>query len=152
MNPEILDKPPVCKHGFDANCADCGTCRHGKKICEKCIPITDAAKRMCDNINGLLTFMNPFELRDKWLAVRLSDGGYDGTIYDTRADAINHQLDERFCAYFCFRNCLAGANVRDCAIYLEFNRKAYDAGMRMHEFDAPQLIIPNKLYDKLTRG
>ena len=36
----------------------------------------------------------------RWIAVRLSDGGTDGVIYDTRADAIRHQLHERQC-YYC---------------------------------------------------
>lgn len=36
----------------------------------------------------------------RWIAVRLSDGGTDGAVYDTRMDAITHQLHERQC-YYC---------------------------------------------------
>jgi hypothetical protein len=28
----------------------------------------------------------------RWVALRLSDGGYDGTVYDTREDALSHQF------------------------------------------------------------
>lgn len=37
--------------------------------------------------------------RDRWVAIRLSDGGTDGATYDSRSDAIRHQLHETQCAY-----------------------------------------------------
>jgi hypothetical protein len=125
-------------------------CRHGQAICPECIAIGDAAKRMSNIINALITFTPVWELRTKWLAIRLQDGGYDGTLYDTREDAIRHQLDERFCAYVCMAGLIQGAKPLDCAIFLEYHRQAYDAGMRLHEPEAPQLIMPTSLYDRLT--
>lgn len=125
-------------------------CRHGAKICPDCIEISDAAKRMSDIINALVTFTPVWDLRSKWIAIRLSDGGYDGVLYDTREDAISHQIDERFCAYVFMQSMIQGAKPLDCAIYLEFHRQAYDAGMRLHEPEAPQLIMPTKTYDRLT--
>lgn len=125
-------------------------CRHGAAICPQCIAIDDASKRMADNINALVTFTPAWELRTKWLAIRLSDGGYDGTLYDSRDAAIDHQLDERFCAYVCMATMLQGAKPLDCAIFLEYHRQAYDAGMRLHEPEAPQLIMPTLGYDLLT--
>jgi hypothetical protein len=125
-------------------------CRHGQNICPQCIEIGDAAKRMADVINAIVTFTPIWDLRTKWVAIKLSDGGYDGTLYDTRDDAISHQLDERFCAYVCMGAMLSGAKPLDCAIFLEFHRQAYDAGMRLHEPEAPQLIMPTSVYDRIT--
>jgi hypothetical protein len=129
-------KPPLCQHGLT--------------VCDKCIVIDDAAKRMAGIINGLVTFTPLWELRTKWIAIRLADGGYDGNLYDSRDDAINHQLDERFCSYVCMASMITGAKELDCAIYLQFHRQAYDAGMRLHEPEAPQLIMPTGLYDRIT--
>lgn len=125
-------------------------CRHGHTICPECITISDAAKRMAGIINGYFAFMQPWELRTKWIAVRLQDGGTDGVVYDTRQEAIDHQLDERFCAYVCLGGMMQGAKPLDCAIYLETHRLAYDGGMRLHEPEAPQIIMPTGLYDRLT--
>lgn len=125
-------------------------CRHKLAICPDCIIVTDAAKRMSGIVNGLVTFTPLWELKSKWIAIRLADGGYDGTLYDTREDAIRHQLDERFCAYVAMQSMIQGANPRDCAIYLEYHRQAYDANMRLHEPEAPQLILPTSAYDRIT--
>jgi hypothetical protein len=105
---------------------------------------------MSDIINALVTFTPLWELRTKWIAIRLNDGGYDGTLYDSREDAIRHQLDERFCAYVAMQSMLQGAKPLDCAIYLEFHRQAYDSNMRLHEPEAPQLILPTGAYDQMT--
>lgn len=125
-------------------------CRHRQTICPQCIQIGDAAKRMSGIINGLLTFMQPWDLRTKWIAIRLADGGHDGVLYDSREDAIRHQIDERFCSYVCMGSMLSGAKPLDCAIYLEFHRQAYDSDMRLHEPEAPQLIMPTAVYDRIT--
>ena len=125
-------------------------CRHGQAICPQCIQIDDAAKRMAGIINSLVVFVPLWELKTKWIAIKLQDGSYDGTLYDTREDAIRHQLDERFCAYVCMGGMLSGAKVLDCAIYLEVHRQAYDSGMRLHEPEAPQIIMPVSVYDRIT--
>jgi hypothetical protein len=126
-------------------------CRHGHAICPECIYITDAAKRMADTINGILTFSNPFEIRNKWMAFSLAEGHSDGVLYDTRAACIDHQLDERFYAYVCMKNLMMGAKALDCQLFLEFHRQAYDSGMRLHEPNAPQMIQPIDNYDLFRR-
>lgn len=133
-----------------SNASGVPLCRHGAAICPSCIQITDAAKRMSGIINGLVTFTPLDDLRRKWIAIRLQDGGYDGTLYDSREDAIRHQLDERFCAYTLMGNMIDGARPLDCAIFLEFHRQAYNERMRLHEPNAPQLIIPTSIYDQIT--
>jgi hypothetical protein len=126
-------------------------CKHGLRICEKCIIVDDAAHRMSDIINSLMTFNQPWAIRNCWIAVRLADGGFDNNIYATREEAINHQADERFCAY-AYLGTFVGSAAKplDCAIFLKYHRDAYDAGMRLHEPDAPQLILPTSTYDRVT--
>jgi len=99
------------------------------------VDYSDAAKRASDNINAYVTFVPPEELRHKWIAIRLSDGGYDGVLYDSKRDAVRHQTDEFLCAYVCFRNLLAGSKPKDMELFLKFNRDAYDAGFRLTDPD-----------------
>jgi hypothetical protein len=127
-------------------------CKHKLAICHECIYITDAGKRMADIINGLLAFHNAFEIRNKWMAFNLATGESDGTLYDSRLDAITHQLDERFYCYFAFKSCTGGVKALDCQIYLEVQRQAYDSGMRLYEPEAPQLILPTDWYDRKVKN
>ena len=99
-------------------------------------PFSDDAKRASDIVNSYLSFIPFDELKNKWLAIRLSDGGYDGNLYDSKADAVRHQSDEFLCAYVCFRNLIGGATPREMEIFLRFNRDAYDAGFRLPDPDA----------------
>lgn len=124
-------------------------CRHGNKICSQCIIIDDAAKRAYDTVRGLATFVD-YDTRVRqspYVAIRLSDGGSDGRLYDTKRDAIKHQIHENLCAYFSFRGAPNGFDsAKEAAVYLAFNRAAYDAGMRMVDPDDPNgggdLIMP----------
>jgi hypothetical protein len=100
------------------------------------VEYSDAAKRASDIINAYVTFVPPEELRHKWIAIRLSDGGYDGNLYDSKREAVRYQLDEFLCAYVCFRNLLAGAKPREMELFLKFNRDAYDAGFRLPDPDS----------------
>jgi len=127
-------------------------CKHGNVICSRCVIITDAAKRMSDAINARLTFMSLDELRNGWMAFALADGSSDGTVYPSKNEAIRHQSNEFLYAYFCFRNVLGGANPKDCQIYLNMNRHAYDQGMRLQDPDSPDLIVSTSLYDRITRN
>jgi hypothetical protein len=116
---------------------------------------SDSAKRFADIVNGYLAFVPWDELKDKWLAIRLSDGGHDSTLYDSKLDAVTHQADEFLCVYFSFRNVAGGITPKDAEIYLEFNRKAYDAGFRLpdpdHKHGGPDLFMPTSTYDLLVR-
>jgi hypothetical protein len=126
-------------------------CKHRLRLCEKCVIVDDAARRMSDIINGLMTFNKPWVVKNCWVAIRLQDGGYDNNIYATREEAIRHQLDERFCAY-AYLGTFVGSKAKplDCAIFLKYHRDAYDQGMRLHEPEAPQLILPTSAYDRVT--
>lgn len=127
-----------------------GRCIHNMEICSKCVVVTDAAKRMSDIINGRLAFSQDWGIRSSWMAFRLSDGGSDNVVYDTRVDAISHQIHENLCAYFCFRNAMGGTTPRDCQIFLDVHRAAYDSNMRLSEPQAPVMIVPTKYHDFRT--
>lgn len=136
-------------------------CSHGRKICSDCILIDDSAKRAYDTVRLHVQFAT-WEERvqgEPYVALRLSDGGSDGRRYATKRDAVRAQLHEQQCAYFSFRNAPNGfGSYRDAAIFLAFNRAAYDAGMRLPDPDdahgGPDLVMPapaEKLRDQLRR-
>lgn len=94
---------------------------------------SDAAKRCSDEVNLHLAAVG-FEAFRKWVAVRLSDGGSDKALYDTKREAIRHQADEQLCAYVCvpptqMSRCSAEA-------FLSFTRRAYAAGFRLPDPDS----------------
>lgn len=136
-------------------------CRHGRVLCSECIVIDDAAKRAFDVIRGMVCFTTwDTRVRDTpFVALRLSDGGSDGVLYQTKRDAVRHQLHETLCAYFSFKTAPTGfASVKDAAIFLAWNRAAYDAGFRLPDPDdasgGPDLIMPSSeehLHNQLAR-
>lgn len=98
--------------------------------------VSDAAKRASDIINSYLAFVPWDEIKHKWVAIRLSDGGSDGTLYDSKRDAVRHQSDEFLCAYVSYRNMMQGCSPHEMQAFLDFNRKAYDSGFRLPDPDA----------------
>jgi hypothetical protein len=132
---------------------------HGRRVCSQCIFVDDAAKRAYDIVRSYTAFVEYSERIGKWVALRLSDGGSDGTLYDSKRDAIRHQAHEQMCAYFSYRGAPEGfANVKDAAVWLEFHRHAYDNGFRLADPDdpggGPELIMPTaeeQLYGQLRR-
>lgn len=97
--------------------------------------LLDCGKRASDIVNTYIAGMPWDEIKDKFIAIRLADGGSDGVIYDTKQDAVKHQYHEMQCAYVCFRNLMSGANPRDMAIFIKFNRDAYLRGFRLADPD-----------------
>jgi hypothetical protein len=96
----------------------------------------DEAKRMADviSLHMLAGQMG------KWCAIRLSDGGSDGVAYDTRADAIRHQLHESLCCYVPIFADRADPDKAWAA--LRFARWAYDNGMRIFDHTDPDPVMP----------
>lgn len=97
--------------------------------------IRDAAKRASDIVNSYRAFHEWDDLKRKWLAIRLSDGGTDGVLYDSKRDAVRHQFNEFQCAYLSFNNLAGGADPYEMAVFLQFNRDAYDKGFRLPDPD-----------------
>ena len=100
-----------------------------------------AAKRMSDAINTARVAGDT----GKWLAIRLHDGSCDGTAYDTRADAIRHQLHIEFCTYV--RVMPGSATPAECWAVLRFTRWAYDNGHRITSPEDPDPIMPGRAED-----
>jgi hypothetical protein len=107
----------------------------------------DAGKNCADAVNLAVLLGGT----NRWIAVRLSDGKTDGSIYDTKSDAIRHQLHEYQCAYV--KVPLDGMSIDHGERFLEVNRKLYDNGMRIADPDhAP--IMPNTIeeYNVFMKG
>lgn len=100
----------------------------------------DAAKRCSEAVNSQLTFKGTAAI-GKWVAIRLSDGGSDNVLYDTKADAVRHQLHENLCAYVCITP--DGMSVESALSYMRTNRKLYDKGMRLADPDK-MVHLPNR--------
>lgn len=106
---------------------------------------SDAAKRCSEAINNHL-HVHGMNAIGKWVAIKLHDGSSDGVMYDTRADAIRHQIHEQLCCYVKIPP--AGMPVGDAEGYMAFVRKAYDGGFRLIDpDDERQLVMPYTLED-----
>lgn len=102
----------------------------------------DAAKRISATVNAQAV-AQPFEvLVRSWMAFKLSDGTSDGVLYDSRADAIAHQSDERTCLYLCLREAPGGMLPMQARALIRFHRMVYDAGGRVTHPSDRQLIMP----------
>lgn len=99
------------------------------------MPYSDAAKRCSDIIRMHVVAGSA----GKWAAIRLSDGGSDNVAYDTRADAVRHQLHESLCAYV--KVPLDDMPPEHAERFLAFHRKAYDAGFRLTDPDDRREVI-----------
>jgi hypothetical protein len=104
--------------------------------------LIEAGKRMSDIVNSLLTFNQPWELRTKWLAIKLENGGWDGNVYDSMADAKRFSDPDR-CCYFSYINCLGGCTPRECERFLHFHRKAREAGHNQADPGNPHTLFPS---------
>jgi hypothetical protein len=99
---------------------------------------SDAAKRCSEIITATAIIENEAKnYAERWVAIRLSDGGSDGAVYPSRQQAIAHQPDEYMCCYILVP--LAGMNEREAELFMAYNRRLYDKGFRMPD---PQSITP----------
>lgn len=85
----------------------------------------------------------------RWVAIRLADGGSDGQTYETRRDAIRHQLHEKQCAYVMVPP--DDMSPKSAETFLNFTRQCYDAGMPIADPDG-EIHTPQLTYDSLVRG
>lgn len=97
--------------------------------------LLDCGKRASDIINSVLVDQGFHNVAHKFIAIRLADGGWDETLYDSKRDAVRHQKHEHLCAYFAFRGMRMGVTPTDMARLIQVNREAYRNGWRMHDPD-----------------
>lgn len=103
---------------------------------------SDAALRMSDILNAAV--LTP-GATGRVIAIRLHDGGSDGVLYDTRADAIRHQKgNEALCDYVVIKP--TAYHPSDCQGRLDFTRALYDRGWRW-DAGAPAVIMPVRAED-----
>lgn len=125
-------------------------CEHGLIICEKCVVVTDAAKRIHDAIGLALVGHDIEEVSRSWMAFALQDGHTDHVLYPSQRDARTHQLDEnRFC-YIWLRTCLGGMPVKDAQLFLDAMRQAASNGYRMKD-PRDAIIFPQGREQLITR-
>lgn len=98
---------------------------------------SDAANRASDSVRlHILAGM-----ARKWAAIRLSDGGSDGTAYDSKRDATRHQLHETQCMYVQIP--LDDFPPAHAERLLEVHRKLYAAGFRLQDPEGQRdFIVP----------
>lgn len=102
----------------------------------------DTARRASDAIR-LHLLANRDQTIHSWVAIRLSDGGTDGVLYDTKAQAVRHQLHEYQCAYVYVP--ADGMPPRVAETFLRFHRHLYDNGFRLADPDKDlEVIMPNR--------
>lgn len=103
----------------------------------------DAARRMRDILALHQVALTTDELiAGRYVAIRLADGGSDGQVYDTRADAIRAQANSPSrCLYL--RVPLERLNASACDTLLWYVRGCYDSGAR--EDPAHALMVPNTI-------
>lgn len=117
--------------------ATCQCDRHWGIGKAKCYP--DEAKRFADTVSLHLTALGGDAI-GQWIAVALSDGRSDNTLYPSRASAASHQSDEDLFLYFQIPP--DGLTIKEAAIGLQWNRAMYDSGLRYRTMEGQELIQP----------
>lgn len=70
------------------------------------------------------------------MAIRLSDGHCDGTVYDRRQDMIRHNANGEPYYPLGLKNLAGGAVPREMAVVIKFARDAHRAGFRYTDPEA----------------
>jgi hypothetical protein len=121
--------------------------------CHICVTVEDAGKRMADIIN-LTLISQPWDaLVNTWMVFRLDTGESDNVKYESKSDAVDHQIEEKWYCYFCMRRALGGVKARDCQLFINMHRYVYDSGGAA-SFIEPDvdMIISSRSNDILQKG
>lgn len=94
--------------------------------------VSSEAKRASEAYNQALA-NNGLDCVGQWIAIRLSDGGSDGNLYPSKADAVRFQLHETQCCYL--QILPEGLSERAAQSVIHVNRQLYDAGMNLADPD-----------------
>lgn len=104
-------------------CVVCGNivCRH--------MGITDAGQRMSDTINNIRMGNDWDNIKDSWMAFALEDGRSDGTVYDTRDDAIRFHRNRAKKYFYCaLRSTIHGMSSKEATQILALTRTQAERG------------------------
>lgn len=105
------------------------------------LPYSTAAHRASGIVNQMIVDGKS----GQWVAIKLSDGDSDKIAYETKSDAIRHQLHEHQCAYVCIPP--DQFSPRAAENYLKVHRQMYDAGYRLADPDmAVSPVLPQRSY------
>lgn len=97
---------------------------------------SDAAKRCADTISLAAVAGDA----GRWMAIRLQDGGSDQAVYDSREDAIRHQLRPQFCTYV--KVPPDGMPAHEAEALLAYWRALNDASVRDDDPQVPMPLMP----------
>lgn len=97
--------------------------------------LLDAGKRVADEY-GMHRTADPYGSIGKWMAVALTDGTSDHTLYDSKQDAIRGQHHNEF--YYAYLQ-VSPANLtpKDAATFLALHRRMYDANLKLADREHP---------------
>lgn len=93
-------------------------------------PITDRGRRLSEAVETARQRGGV----GRFIAARLSDGRTDGQIYDTRDDAVRHQLHATQCAYLVVPP--GPMPPAEATAWLRLHERLYDAGVDLQDPDA----------------
>lgn len=92
--------------------------------------------RAADNINMHFSAIG-WDAVGKWCAIALADGSSDHVLYGLRREAVSHQHhNEEWYCYVKIIPLMMG--ICEAQTYIDFHRKAYDAGFRLTDPDAKE--------------
>ena len=114
---------------------------------------SDAAMRCADNINMHYRAIG-WDAVGKWCAIALQDGTSDHTLYDHRIHAVTHQHNNE--QRYCFVKIVPSMmDYCEAEVFLEFHRKAYDAGFRLVDPEHPrggrELIVRGRAMETVRK-
>lgn len=109
--------------------------------------LIDAANRMRDAVN-LHVVAGTLGVRERhlqWLAIRLEDGRSDGTVYESRRDAVRHTQNKEKGWYY-VKVGAQSMSEREAIIVLQMARQAFKRGVIFAEEEP---VVP--MLSELTR-
>lgn len=104
-------------------CLFCGNiiCRH--------MEIDDAGKRMSEIVNNIRSQHDWDDVKNSWLAFAFEDGSSNGTLYDTKEDAIRHLSNAARKHFFLsLRQCVHGMTPKEATLILAMHRVQAERG------------------------
>jgi len=105
--------------------------------------LTNAGIRMSETVNNVRTSHDWDDIKNGWMAFALEDGTSDGTIYDSRDDAIRYHRNRAKKYFFLtLRQCIHGLSSREATMILAMTRVQSERGRYHPETTRSDPIMP----------